>query len=98
MLSKSIIVALGVAWALTAAAQPAETDHSGADSSATPAKPQGRPSAMGVYRVCKADFKLVCPHTSPGSSKQKACVKENFEKLGPDCQAILKRYDAQPAK
>ena len=87
-----MIVALGVAWALTAAAQPAETD------SAAPAKPQGRPSAMGVYRVCKADFKLICPHTSPGSSKQKACVKENFEKLGPDCQAILKRYDAQPAK
>ncbi|MBS0408445.1 MAG: hypothetical protein JSR86_00910 [Proteobacteria bacterium] len=91
---RSIGAALLALWAATAAAQP-----SGETSAASPAaKPQGRPSGMAVYRVCKADMKLYCPHMSAGSAKQKQCMKENFEKLGPDCQAILKRLEPQAAK
>ncbi len=88
-----MILALGVTWAFAAAAQP-----TGGDTAATPVKPQGRPSGMAVYRVCKPDIHLYCPHMSLGGAKQKQCMKENFEKLSPDCQAISKRYDAQPPK
>lgn len=96
MLFRSIVPALVVLWAATAAAQGAGDTAASAASPA--AKPQGRPSGMAVYRVCKADMKTYCPHMSAGSAKQKQCMKENFEKLGPDCQAILKRLDPQTAK
>ena len=93
MFLKPLVLTLAAAWAVAASAQPP-----GDDNAATPAKPEHRPSGMAVYRTCKPDFKLYCPHTSAGSSQQKQCVHENFEKLGPDCQAILKRYESQAAK
>ena len=93
MFLKPLVLALATVWAVAASAQPA-----GGDSAASPAKPEHRPSGMAVYRTCKPDIKLYCPHTGAGSSKQKQCMKENFEKLGPDCQAILKRFESQAAK
>lgn len=63
-----------------------------------PAKPQGKPSGRAVYKVCKPDMAQYCPHTGLGSAKQKQCMRDNFDKLTPDCQSILKRFDPQAAK
>ncbi len=89
---KSTIPALVLAWAVAASAQPA------GESAASAAKPQGKPSGRAVYKVCKPDMALYCPHTGLGSAKQKQCMRDNFDKLTPDCQAILKRFDPQAAK
>lgn len=98
MPSRSRPTALSLALGLILGPLGALAQSAGADTAATPAKPQGRPSGMAVYRVCKPDIKLYCPHMSLGGAKQKQCMKENFEKLSPDCQAISKRYEAQPPK
>ena len=58
------------------------------------AKPPGRPSGMAVYRVCKADMKLYCPHMSVAGKAMKQCMKDNLDKLSPDCRTILDRYEA----
>lgn len=93
MILKSLVPALAVTCALaaTALAQPA-------GESAATSKPQGRPSGRAVYKVCKPDMAAYCPHTGLGSAKQKQCMRDNFDKLTPDCQAILKRFDPQAAK
>jgi len=91
---KSLVpaIALTCALAATALAQPA------GDSAASPAKPQGKPSGRAVYKVCKADMAQYCPHMGLGSARQKQCMRDNFDKLTPDCQTILKRFDPQAAK
>lgn len=88
---KLTVPALVLVWAVAAAAQPA-------GESASAAKPQGKPSGRAVYKICKADMATYCPHTGLGSAKQKQCMRDNFDKLTPDCQAILKRFDPQAAK
>jgi hypothetical protein len=87
-----MIAALCLAWAVVGQAQPA------GDSAASPAKPQGKPSGRAVYKVCKPDMNAYCAHMGLGSAKQKQCMRDNFDKLTPDCQAILKRFDPQTAK
>ena len=51
---------------------------------------------MAVYRVCKADMKTVCPHLSATGAAMKRCMKDNFDKLSPECRAILDRYEGKP--
>ncbi|MGA0602031.1 hypothetical protein ACO2Q3_15100 [Caulobacter sp. KR2-114] len=92
MILKTFVTVLALAWTISAAAQPA------GDSAASPAKPQGKPSGRAVYRVCKPDMNAYCPHMGLGSARQKQCMRDNFDKLAPDCQAILKRFDPQAAK
>lgn len=90
---KSLVPAFAVTCVLAASAfaQPA-------GDSAAAAKPQGKPSGRAVYKVCKPDMAAHCPHMGLGSAKQKQCMRDNFDKLTPDCQGILKRFDPQAAK
>jgi hypothetical protein len=47
------------------------------------------PSAMA--RACAKDIRKVCADVKPGGGALKACVKEHFADLSPDCQiAIVK--------
>ena len=85
MLKRSIALAAALSLAASALAQAA----------GEAAKQAHRPSGMAVYKTCKADMHLFCPHMSATGAKMKQCMKDNVDKLSPDCRTILDRYEGK---
>jgi hypothetical protein len=45
--------------------------------------------AQSAQQACRADFQSVCSGVQPGGGRVVACLKQNYSKLSPDCQAAL---------
>lgn len=46
---------------------------------------------QAVRKACAADLKTYCSDLEPGKGRMGQCLRENFAKLSPDCQAQLKQ-------
>jgi hypothetical protein len=54
----------------------------------------GMAQAQSAREACKADYQTFCSGIQPGGGRILECLKQNFPKLSPDCQAALEKAKA----
>ena len=57
-----------------------------------------RPSGFDVWLTCRNDVRLICPGAGLFNlGVLKRCMKDNFSRLGVQCQSVVVRYqNSQP--
>jgi hypothetical protein len=57
-----------------------------------------QPGALALQQACAADFKSLCSNVQPGGGRIIACLRQNADKLSPDCQKALAATPAAPGQ
>lgn len=57
--------------------------------------PATRAKAQAVARDCRADIKSLCAGVQPGEGRIAACLRDNQDKLSPQCGTALSDFVTQ---